>query len=109
MKRLGQGKNTVGQLLLVWSNIQMLNAYRVAIMNAVADLPSGTNLILVGYRQGGMEAQNVVENLVGCWGYRVPMEISDGRPSQPCDARARRTCRYGRPTIPSLRWTGTTT
>lgn len=76
----GHGKNTVGQLLLAWSNMQAFDAYRVAVFKAIADLPPGTNIILVGHSQGGMEAQNVVRNLVERWGYRVPLVISYGAP-----------------------------
>lgn len=76
----GRGKNTVGQLLLGLMNVQVLDAYRVAIFKAVADLDPGTNLIIVGHSQGGMEAQNVVRNLVERWGYRVPMVVSYGAP-----------------------------
>lgn len=80
LDRLGQGKNTFGQLALAWSNMQGFDAYRVALFRAVADLPAGSNLILVGHSQGGMEAQDVVTNLVERWGYRVPMVISYGAP-----------------------------
>jgi hypothetical protein len=76
----GHGKNTVGQLLLAWSNIQAFDAYRIAVFRAIADLPPTTNIILVGHSQGGMEAQNVVRSLVERWGYRVPLVISYGAP-----------------------------
>ena len=78
--RRGQA-TLAGDALIAWANIQALNAYRWAIMDAVADLdPRTTDLILVGHSQGGMEAQTVVENLVGRWGYRIPQVITYGAP-----------------------------
>lgn len=80
LEEFGRGKNTVGQLFAAWANIQALNAYRVAIFRAVADLPRGATIILVGHSQGGMEAQNIVRSLVERWGFRVPMVVSFGAP-----------------------------
>lgn len=77
--KLGQA-NSAGQAFVAWGNMQGFDAYRLAIFNALADLPRGTNLILAGHSQGGMEAQGIVGNLVERWGYRVRQVISYGAP-----------------------------
>jgi hypothetical protein len=75
--------NTWGQAFLAWANIQPLDAYRTAIVRAVAGLPPHATLIIVGHSQGGLEAQTVASLLVRAHGFRVPMVIGFGAPIMP--------------------------
>lgn len=79
-EKLGQA-TLAGDALIAWANIQALDAYRLAILDAVADLdPRNTSLIIAGHSQGGMEAQDVLESLTQRWGYNVPQIITYGTP-----------------------------
>lgn len=77
--RLG-GSTNLPDALIALFNVQALDSYRLAIMDAVQDLPRGSTLILVGHSQGGMEAQNVVHNLTDRWSFKVPQVITFGAP-----------------------------
>lgn len=61
-------------------NIQGMDSYRLAVMDALEGVPPGSTLVLAGHSQGGMEAQNMVANLVERWGYKVPQVITFGAP-----------------------------
>ncbi len=85
MERDRPGQATMaGDSLIAWlNNAEMLDAYRMAIMDAVSGLPrgpNGANLILAGHSLGCMEAQRVVKSLVERWGYKVPQVICFGGP-----------------------------
>jgi hypothetical protein len=69
-----------GDALIGYSNIASLDAYRLAIMDALEKLPPGSNLILAGHSLGGIEAQNIVQSLVERWGFKVSQVISFGAP-----------------------------
>ncbi len=77
--RIGQATTPL-QALIAWGNFQGFDAYRIGILNAVADLPRGTHVILAGHSQGGMEAQQIVAHLIARNGLRVPQVISYGAP-----------------------------
>jgi hypothetical protein len=72
--------NTLGQAYIAWANVQAMDAYRLAVMDAVAALPKGTDIILAGHSQGGMEAQDIVEGLQNQYGLNVKQVISYGAP-----------------------------
>ncbi|HVW03449.1 MAG TPA: hypothetical protein VHB78_00510 [Vicinamibacterales bacterium] len=72
--------NTLGQAYVAWANVQAMDAYRLAVMDAVANLPKGTDVILAGHSQGGMEAQDIVEGLQNQYGLNVKQVISYGAP-----------------------------
>jgi hypothetical protein len=76
---LGQA-NTAGAALMSYMNVQALDLYRLAVIDALQDVPRGSNLILVGHSQGGIEAENVVQNLVERWGFRVLEVVTYGAP-----------------------------
>ena len=78
--RLG-GSTNVGDALISLFNVQGLDSYRLAMIDAIKDLPSGSTLILAGHSQGGMEAQNGVANLVERHGFKVPQVITFGSPA----------------------------
>jgi Papain fold toxin 1, glutamine deamidase len=67
------------QAFIAWANIQALDIYRLAVLEAVANLPAGADIILAGHSQGGMEAQDLVPTLFQ-QGHRVPQVISYGAP-----------------------------
>ena len=72
--RIGQATTPL-QALIAPGNFQGFDAYRIGILNAVADLPHGTHVILAGHSQGGMEAQQIVPHLIARNGLRVPQVI----------------------------------
>jgi hypothetical protein len=78
--QLGKSTN-LADAYIAWLNVQALSSYRAAIMDAVSNLPRGSTLILAGHSQGGMEAQNAVENLTHRWGFKVDQVISFGAPT----------------------------
>jgi hypothetical protein len=55
------------------------DGYSRAIMDAARQLPSGSHLILVGHSLGGIEHQQIVDQLRGA-GYRVQTVITFGSP-----------------------------
>lgn len=72
--------NDAGAALLAFQNVQALDVYRLALLDALVGVPIGSDLILVGHSLGGMTAQNAVANLVHRWGYRVVQVVSYGSP-----------------------------
>lgn len=77
--RLG-GSTNLADAATALFNVQGLDSYRMAVMDALEGVPHGSTLILVGHSQGGMEAQNMVHNLVERWGFKVPQVITFGAP-----------------------------
>jgi len=77
--RLGSSTNLSDALVALF-NIQGMDSYRMAIMDALQGIPKGSTLILAGHSQGGMEAQNAVANLTERWGFKVSQVITYGSP-----------------------------
>jgi pimeloyl-ACP methyl ester carboxylesterase len=69
-----------GDALIGYYNVAALDAYRLAIMDAVSKLPRGATLILAGHSLGGIEAQNVVQSLAQRYGFKVAQVVSFGAP-----------------------------
>jgi pimeloyl-ACP methyl ester carboxylesterase len=59
----GGQATTAADAYIAWLNVQALDAYHAALLDAVQTLPRASNLILVGHSQGGMVAQNAVSAL----------------------------------------------
>lgn len=72
--------NSAAGALIAFENVQALDVYRLAVMDALQGLPAGSELILVGHSMGGMTAQNMVANLVHRWRFRVVQVVSYGAP-----------------------------
>lgn len=80
MQAFKQGQATTAvDAYIAWLNIQALDAYHAALMDAARRLPRGANLILAGHSQGGMVAMNAVSAL-RAQGFNVRQVITYGSP-----------------------------